>query len=148
MHWRKSQSEEISLILLILSRSDQGKNCGPASKKCSRPRTTVKTLLWAELLHTITIKGEVCIFHGQCHRSFAKETVCKVASSPFLKISSHKEIQPPLTESYVRKHYINGVKKFNSENDKYANAVLAKGNILQRGKTSIYVKKKVSNYGS
>ena len=80
----------------------------------------MKTLLWAELLHAITIKGEVCIFHGQCHRSFAKETVCKVASSPFLKISSHKEIQPPLTESYVRKHYINGVKKFNSENDKYA----------------------------
>ena len=34
MHWRKSQSEEISLILLILSRSDQGKNCGPASKNC------------------------------------------------------------------------------------------------------------------
>ena len=96
MHWRKSQSEEISLILLILSRSDQGKNCGPASKNCSRPRTTVKTRLWAELLHSITIKGAVCIFHGQCHRSFAKETVCKVASSPFLKISSHKEIQPSL----------------------------------------------------
>ena len=112
------------------------------------PRTTVRTLLWAKLLHAITIKGAVCIFHGQCHRSFAKETVCKVAFSPFLKISCHKEIQPPLTESYVRKRYIDGVKKLNSGNDNYANAVLAKGNVLQRGKTSIFVKKKVSNYGS
>ena len=99
-------------------------------KIVAQPRTTVKTLLWAELLHAITIKGEVCIFHGQCHRSFAKETVCKVAFSSFQKISSYKEIQPPLTESYVRKRYINGVRKLNSENDKYANAVLAKGNIL------------------
>ena len=74
------------------------------------PRTTVRTLLWAKLLHAITIKGAVCIFHGQCHRSFAKENVCKVAFSPFLRISSHKEIQPPLTESYVRKRYINGKK--------------------------------------
>ena len=31
MHWRKSQSEEISLILLILSRSERGKNCSPAA---------------------------------------------------------------------------------------------------------------------
>ena len=108
----------------------------------------MKTLLWAELLHAITIKGAVCIFHGQCHRSFAKENVCKVAFSPFLRISSHKEIHPPLTESYVRKRYIDGVKKLNSGNDNYANAVLAKGNVLQRGKTSIFVKKKVSNYGS
>ena len=91
----------------------------------------------------------MCAFHhGQCHRSFAKEAVCKVAFSTFQKISSHKEIQSTLTESYVRKRYINGVKKLNSENDKYADAVLAKGNILWRGKTSIFVKKKVSNYGS
>ena len=89
----------------------------------------MKTLLWAELLQAITIKRDVCIFHGQCHRSFAKEAVCKVAFSTFQKISSHKEIQSTLTESYVRKHYINGVKKLNSENDKYANAVLGKGNI-------------------